>query len=184
MNTLGKLMLLAKEQDSKIIINIFIKQSPMILKIFLKQGLSGLEVLLRNNTEDVTNILKTMQQSTRFINSICVQAKTTKDVALMSCVPTVLRILETIVYKVKAVLVANKCPTAFIMGNLINRNVKGEIIATQSTSVTESNNDSEDEFPPSNSESELESDSEPEECEKHGKTENQEVSLLENNLIS
>lgn len=47
----------------------------MILKIFLKQGLSGLEVLLRNNTEDVTNILKTMQQSTRFINSICVQAK-------------------------------------------------------------------------------------------------------------
>lgn len=57
--------------------------------------------------------------------------QTTKDVTLMSCVPTVLRILETIVYKVKAVLVANKCPTAFIMGNLINRNVKGEIIATQ-----------------------------------------------------
>lgn len=47
----------------------------------------------------------------------------------------------------KAALVANNCSAAFWMGNLKNRDLQGEDILSQSTTITETNDDTDDELP-------------------------------------
>ncbi|KAJ8984875.1 hypothetical protein NQ317_002715 [Molorchus minor] len=71
----------------------------------------------------------------------------TKDSSLMAHVPKFRLTLETLVYKVKAMLVANNCSAAFWMGNLRNKDLDGEDILSQSTTVTEENQNSDEELP-------------------------------------
>lgn len=51
-------------------------------------------------------------------------------------------------FRVKAALAANNCSSAFWMGNLKNRDLQGEDILSQSTTITETNEEnSEEELP-------------------------------------
>lgn len=51
-------------------------------------------------------------------------------------VPSLRETIAQLVYKVKAALAANKCSSAFWMGNLKNKNIYGEEILSQTTSIT------------------------------------------------
>lgn len=59
-------------------------------------------------------------------------------------------------FRVKAALAANNCSSAFWMGNLKNRDLRGEDILSQSTTITETNEESSDEELP-NDDSDTES---------------------------
>lgn len=48
-------------------------------------------------------------------------------------------------FRVKAALAANNCCSAFWMGNLKNRDLQGEDILSQSTNITETNDENSDE---------------------------------------
>lgn len=50
-----------------------------------------------------------------------------------------------IFFRVKAALAANNCSSAFWMGNLKNRDLQGEDILSQSTTLTETNEENSDE---------------------------------------
>ncbi|XP_063835282.1 Fanconi anemia group D2 protein [Ostrinia nubilalis] len=131
----------------------FFKKSVPVLKLFLSQGIPILEIQLKNDTEEVLEILKILQQSTRFLQSLCCHSRLKKDKVLMSKVPGIRQLLETLIYKVKAALAANKCSEAFWMGNLKNKDIHGEIIATQQSIESEESVEDNDEQLPDDDDS-------------------------------
>ena len=50
---------------------------------------------------------------------------------LTAYVPVVRKTLETLIFRVKAMLVANNCSDAFWMGNLKNKTIRGDEILSQ-----------------------------------------------------
>lgn len=148
---LRSLIDIVKIQDSRSNLIAVFKKSKELLKIFITQGLPIMEIMLRTESEKVTEIFRTLQQSTRFIHNLCCHSKVMKDSILTAYVPHMREVLESLVYKVKAMLIANNCSSAFWMGNLRNKNLQGEEILSQSTisSMDEQNGggSGEDELP-------------------------------------
>lgn len=147
--TMQGLMTVVKKQEAKINLVCFLKKSIGILKVFLSHGIPMMELMLRSNPDEVVAIFKTLQTSTRFLHHLCCYTKFNKDASLMAFVPQFRLTLESLIYRVKAALVANNCSTAFWMGNLRNRDLHGEDILSQSTVMTDDNNAGNDEALPS-----------------------------------
>lgn len=93
------LMSIAKAQETKTNLSTFLKKSIGILKVFLSEGIPVLELMLRSKPDEVVDIFKTMQTSTRFLHHLCCYSKLTKDSSLMVYVPKFRLILETLVYR-------------------------------------------------------------------------------------
>lgn len=127
------LMTIAKVHETRSLLIAFLKKSLGILKIFLSQGIPILEIMLRNKPEEVTQIFKTFQTSTRFLHHLCCHSKLTKDTSLIVFVPQFRLTVETLIYRVKGALIANNCSAAFWMGNLKNKDLHGDDISSQST---------------------------------------------------
>ncbi|XP_013148682.1 PREDICTED: Fanconi anemia group D2 protein homolog [Papilio polytes] len=128
---------ISKSLENRNNLSAFLKKSIPIIKMFISQGLPIIEVEFKSNTEEILEILKLLQQSTRFLQSLCCHSRLKKDTVLMSKVPYIRQLLETLIYKVKAVLVANKCSKAFWLGFLKNKNIHGEVIQTQQSEESE-----------------------------------------------
>ncbi|CAH3980091.1 unnamed protein product [Pieris brassicae] len=137
---------ISKNLDSRNNLSAFFKKSLPLIKLFLTNGMPIIEMQFKSETQEVLEILKTLQQTTRFLQSLCCHSRLRKDSVLMSKVPYMRQLLETLIYKVKAALTANNCSEAFWMGNLKNKNIHGEVIASQQ-SVEESAEDCDDELP-------------------------------------
>ncbi|XP_075981266.1 fancd2 [Anticarsia gemmatalis] len=139
---------IAKSLETRNNLSAFFKKSLPVLKLFLSQGIPILEIQFKNDTEEVLEILKILQQTTRFLQTLCCHSRLKKDTVLMSKVPHMRQLLETLIYKVKAVLAANKCSEAFWMGNLKNKDIHGEVIASQqSVEDEESVDDCDEQLP-------------------------------------
>ena len=147
--TMQGLMTVVKAQESKANLVCFLKKSVAILKIFLSHGIPILEIELKSEPDRVVEIFKTIQSNTRFLHHLCCYSKLMKDASLMTYVPQFRLTLETLVFRVKAALVANGCSAAFWMGNLRNRDLQGEDILSQSTEASREENEDEDEEMPS-----------------------------------
>lgn len=154
--TLQGLMSIVKLHESKTNLLCYLKKSVKVLKVFLHQGVPILEIMLRSKPDEVVEILKTMQTSTRFLHHVCCHAKHTKDMALLAHVPQFRLTLETLIYRVKAALVANNCSDAFWMGNLKNKDLHGEEILTQNSSSTEGEMNNEEDLVEDDSDEEME----------------------------
>lgn len=68
-----------------------------------------------------------------------------KNSAIIVQIPLLRETIAQLVYKVKGALAANKCSTAFWVGNLKNKDIYGEEILSQTTSITGSNVSADDE---------------------------------------
>lgn len=146
--TLKYMSEIAKTLETRNNLTAFFKKSIPVLKLFLSQGIPILELQFKDETQEVLEILKILQQSTRFLQTLCCHSRLKKDTALMSKVPYMRQLLETLLYKVKAALAANNCSEAFWMGNLKNKNIHGEVIATQqSVGSEESVEDCDEQLP-------------------------------------
>lgn len=138
---------IAKSLDNRNNLSAFFKKTLPVLKLFLSHGVPILEIQLKHETEDILEILKTLQLSTRFLQSLCCHSRLKKDKALMCKVPYARQLLETLIYKVKAALAANNCSEAFWMGNLKNKDIHGDIIVSQTSTDEEPLEDCDDQLP-------------------------------------
>lgn len=142
--SLQGLMTVVKIHETRVNLVCFFKKSIGILKLFLNQGIPILEIMLKTKPDEVVDIFKTIQSTTRFLHHLCCHSKLTRDTSVITYVPQFRLTLETLVYRVKAALVANNCSDAFWMGNLRNRNLHGEDILTQDSTSTVNDNDEEE----------------------------------------
>ncbi|XP_034837350.1 Fanconi anemia group D2 protein [Maniola hyperantus] len=138
----------AKTLKVRNILIAFFKKSLPIIRLFVQLGIPIIELEFKGRTKKVQEILEILQQSTRFLQTLGRHFRAKKDKALLGKVPYMKQLLETLLYKVKAVLAANDCSDAFWMGILKNKNIDGEVIATQqSVEVDESVEDCDEQLP-------------------------------------
>uniref|UniRef100_A0A8C4HKK8 FA complementation group D2 n=1 Tax=Dicentrarchus labrax TaxID=13489 RepID=A0A8C4HKK8_DICLA len=122
---------LVKVFDSRPVLNVCLKYGRLFLESFLKLGMPLLDNSFKKHKEDVQSLLKTFQLSTRQLHHMCGHSKILQDTSLTNHVPALKKSLELFVYRVKAMLMLNNCQEAFWIGNLKNRNLKGEEILSQ-----------------------------------------------------
>ncbi|KAK2582685.1 hypothetical protein KPH14_004959 [Odynerus spinipes] len=125
---------ICKTLKTKTNILIFLRCMPILLRLFLSSGIPILEYNLKYQMEDITKLVKLMQVGTRYLHAICCDGMEKKDTILTKHIPAAKSVLERIVYSVKGMLVLNKSSAAFWMGNLLNKNLEGQEILSQTTS--------------------------------------------------
>ncbi|KAM7542885.1 hypothetical protein Aperf_G00000001331 [Anoplocephala perfoliata] len=118
-------------------------------KVFLEHLLRGampfLNSLFRTHGSEVLAFIRNAQHITRFLQRICVHAKTRQEARLTPLIPQTRKCLETFVYSVKLLLSQNHCAEAFWLGNLKNRDLDGrEIHDTDTDDVGVSAHNSEE----------------------------------------
>ncbi|XP_033118611.1 Fanconi anemia group D2 protein-like [Anneissia japonica] len=101
-----------------------LKHGQKFIDVFLRSGMPVLDKVFRHKKEEVLNLLKTLQHSTRMLHHICSHSKAVCDVSLIAHVPVMKRSLESFVYRVKAMLTLHNCQDAFWIGNLKNRDLQ------------------------------------------------------------
>uniref|UniRef100_A0A1I8ML88 Fanconi anemia group D2 protein n=1 Tax=Musca domestica TaxID=7370 RepID=A0A1I8ML88_MUSDO len=127
---------------------IFVKYSHLYLKLVLQHGLPVFEKYLRQNPDRVCELIKTMQTTTRYLHHLCCHSKAIKNTAIVSQIPFLRETVENYVFRVKALLTANKCASVFTMGNLKNKDIHGDDLVTPSVSMsTGTSHDSDEEIP-------------------------------------
>ncbi|KAL0113028.1 hypothetical protein PUN28_012337 [Cardiocondyla obscurior] len=129
-----KLAQICKTLKVKNIIQQFLRYMPLVIKQFLITGMPILEHNLKYQTDNVTNILKMMQSGTRYLHTVCCDCCEKKNLLLSKYVPAAKSIVEKLLYSVKGMLVLNDSATAFWMGNLVNKNLDGREILSQTSS--------------------------------------------------
>uniref|UniRef100_UPI0037E954F8 Fanconi anemia group D2 protein n=1 Tax=Semicossyphus pulcher TaxID=241346 RepID=UPI0037E954F8 len=136
---------LVKVFDSRLVLNVCLKYGRLFLESFLKLGMPLLDNSFKRHKEDVQSLLKTFQLSTRQLHHMCGHSKIQQDTSLTNHVPALKKSLELFVYRVKAMLMLNNCQEAFWIGNLKNRNLKGEEILSQMSQEGDDDDDEEEE---------------------------------------
>lgn len=140
------LVSLSKSFDARPNLTAILKFGRQFVETFLRCCMPMLDHMFRSHREDIQSLLKNLQLSTRALQHICGHSKIMKDIQLTNQVPQVKKILEVFVYRVKAMLTMNRCLEAFWLGNLKNRNLKGDEIMSQ-ISQTDASSSSEDSLP-------------------------------------
>ncbi|KAI4901467.1 hypothetical protein NFI96_014945, partial [Prochilodus magdalenae] len=168
---------LVKVFDSRPVLNVCLKYGRLFLESFLKLGMPLLDYSFKKHKEDVQSLLKTFQLSTRQLHHMCGHSKNRQDTSLTNHVPALKKSLEQFVYRVKAMLTLNQCQEAFWLGNLKNRDLKGEEILSQRSQESEDDDEESSQLPEGQNEEE-ESDAEAKENGHHDEVEeeNSEVS--------
>ncbi|KAM4587248.1 Fanconi anemia group D2 protein isoform 2-T2 [Odontesthes bonariensis] len=132
---------LVKVFDSRPVLIVCLKYGRLFLESFLKLGMPLLDYSFKRHKEDVQSLLKTFQLSTRQLHHMCGHSKIHQDTSLTNHVPALKKSLELFVYRVKAMLALNNCQEAFWIGNLKNRNLKGEEILSQRSQGSDDDDD-------------------------------------------
>ena len=83
------------------------------------------------NKTDKVNMIRRLQKATRFLQRVCNEVKQKQIVGMSRHVPAVKKCLEELLYRVKAMCVANNAGELFELGKLKNRNIRGEEILSQ-----------------------------------------------------
>uniref|UniRef100_A0A673IDX3 Fanconi anemia group D2 protein-like n=1 Tax=Sinocyclocheilus rhinocerous TaxID=307959 RepID=A0A673IDX3_9TELE len=128
---------LVKMFNSRPVLTVCLKYGRLFLESFLKLGMPLLDYSFKKHKEDVQSLLKTIQLSTRQLHHMCGHSKIRQDTGLTNHVPALKKNLEQFVYRVKAMLTLNHCQEAFWLGNLKNRDLKGEEILSQKSQAVD-----------------------------------------------
>ena len=102
------------------------------LEHFLKHCMPLMDRRFGTNRSKCLQTLKDMQQCTRYLQHICSHTKTKKDISLSAHVPLLKKALETFVFRVKSMLALNDATSGFMIGELKNRKLDGEVIVEDS----------------------------------------------------
>lgn len=137
---LNHLVLTVKTNDKRSILTSCLKHGRTVVELFYKSAMPLLDKQFKNFSTESQGLLKNLQVSTRTLQNVCNHAKTSRDAVLAAHVPAMKKIQEHLIYRVKAMLAANGCANAFWMGNLKNKNLKGQEIVSQSI-VSDSEDD-------------------------------------------
>merc|ERR1712059_76175 len=143
--------------QNRLMLGAVLRHSRPFLDHFIRQGMPLVEKHFRRRRNECVDVIKDLQQSTRYLQSVCAHSKIVQDVSLANNVPQLKRSLEVLVYRAKAMLAANDCLEAFVFGNLKNKDLTGAVILSQADNEAEEeeeedNNGEEERDPPAEDE--------------------------------
>ena len=126
------LVTIVKSFDTRFFLGTVLRLSRFYIDSFLRFAMPLLDFLFRDKNNEITALLKSLQQGTRCLQHYCTHSKKLKNVSLTRYVPPLKKSLEMFVFRVKAMLGVNNCRDAFTIGNLKNKNLQGDVIESQS----------------------------------------------------
>uniref|UniRef100_A0A674BY18 FA complementation group D2 n=1 Tax=Salmo trutta TaxID=8032 RepID=A0A674BY18_SALTR len=121
---------LVKVFDNRPVLNVCLKYGRLFLESFLKLGMPLLDFSFKKH-KDVCDMKRHVLSYYLCVATCGVVSQIRQDTILTNHVPALKKSLEQFVYRVKAMLTLNHCQEAFWLGNLKNRDLKGEEILTQ-----------------------------------------------------
>lgn len=132
---LNQLVETVKTNDKRGILISCLKHGRLVIEFFYKSAMPLLDKQFKNIKEESQELLKNLQKSTRTLQNVCNHAKISSDQTLAANIPAMTRIREAIFYRVKHMLAAHGCAEAFWIGNLKNKNLKGQEILSQGSTA-------------------------------------------------
>lgn len=114
----------------------------IFLDKFQVNGIAQMQASLASHQTQVLQMLKTLQQATRSLQVICNYLKGQKKSHTQVNLPFMKKSLESILFRVKEMLQANNCLSAFWVGNLKHRAIDGTEVGSQITLEDSSQEDS------------------------------------------
>ncbi|KAJ4980681.1 hypothetical protein NE237_031518 [Protea cynaroides] len=90
-----------------------------------------LQTHFRAHNDTIIQLVKELQKATRTIQTLCSEAKGSKQTSITTKIPATKRSLERFLFQVKALLhnTANGC--SFWMGNLKHKDLSGQVVSSQ-----------------------------------------------------
>ncbi|GLT94035.1 hypothetical protein SLE2022_117980 [Rubroshorea leprosula] len=107
-----------------------VKYGGKFIDSFLK-AFDFLEVHFQAHDEAIILLVKELQKATRTIQTLCSEAKGSKQMAITSKIPATKRSLERFLFRVKALLHATSSHCTFWMGNLKHKDLAGQVVSSQ-----------------------------------------------------
>ena len=95
------------------------------MSVFLGPCATYLRGVLKNHPSEAVAAIKTLQRSTRQVQSLCAHAKMTREATALRHVPKVKKQLEQVIYVIGDMLKQVGAEEAFWLGNLKNRAIDG-----------------------------------------------------------
>ncbi|EDV91108.1 Fanconi anemia group D2 protein [Drosophila grimshawi] len=126
---------------------LFLKHAQQYLKLLLQHGLPALERIVRDSPDRLTQFLHDLKNVTKFLHNLCCHSKSIKNTGIISYIPSLREVLETLVFRMKALLAANKCHAAFHISILDNKDLHGDAIVTPRGSLIDNETNSDEEIP-------------------------------------
>eukprot|EP00850_Spirogloea_muscicola_P022018 SM000273S10228 [mRNA] locus=s273:18815:28053:+ [translate_table: standard] len=107
-----------------------VKSVGNLVNTFLK-GMDFLETYFEHHKDTINLLLRDLQKSTRTAQTICSEAKGQKSMPITTRIPGVKRIMERLLFRVKAMYHASSHASSFGIGNLKHKDLQGRIISSQ-----------------------------------------------------
>ncbi|KAK4402197.1 hypothetical protein Sango_0960400 [Sesamum angolense] len=79
----------------------------------------------------ILQMIKELQKATRTIQTLCSEAKGSKQTAITRKIPATKRSLERFLFHVKALLYTTSSGCSFWMGNLKHKDLMGQVVSSQ-----------------------------------------------------
>ncbi|GAV74416.1 hypothetical protein CFOL_v3_17896 [Cephalotus follicularis] len=97
---------------------------------FLK-AFDFLQASFQTHTELIINLVKELQKATRTIQTLCSEAKSSKQTIITSKIPATKRSMERFLFHVKVLLHTTSSECTFWMGNLKHKDLMGQVVSSQ-----------------------------------------------------
>ncbi|KAJ3390789.1 Fanconi anemia group D2 protein [Entophlyctis sp. JEL0112] len=110
---------------------IVLRYSRAFVQTFVKRIVPVLNKGLVTHRRAIVDAFKALQTGTRVLQVISNECKAQKDEALLVYIPPLRKALEAFIFEVKKIMVDNDLGQAFVLGNLKQRNLKGERVSSQ-----------------------------------------------------
>ncbi|OXU24206.1 hypothetical protein TSAR_016545 [Trichomalopsis sarcophagae] len=130
---LEKMANICKANKNNSYLVLFLRYTTILYQKILSSGMKLLETNVKYQSEEVLEVIKLFQRSGRFLRDIFCTARKEKIVSLLTLIPLAKSRREQFIYRVKGILTANNSISAFWMGNLLNKDLDGEEIASESS---------------------------------------------------
>ncbi|KAK6140442.1 hypothetical protein DH2020_025826 [Rehmannia glutinosa] len=119
-----------------------VKYGGKFIDTFLKAFMSLDDVVkahFQMHKDAILHLIKELQKATRTIQTLCSEAKGSKQTAITGKIPATKRSMERFLFHVKALLYATPSGCSFWMGNLKHKDLMGQIVSSQA--YMDDNND-------------------------------------------
>ncbi|GAB2275188.1 hypothetical protein Dimus_009950 [Dionaea muscipula] len=90
-----------------------------------------LQMHFREHSELILQLVKELQKATRTVQTLCSEAKGSRQMAITGKVPATKRSMERFLFHVKSLLHATSGGSIFWMGNLKHKDLSGQVVSSQ-----------------------------------------------------
>lgn len=141
------ILTLAKQKafsKQKAVLTCFLKHGRLAVEHFTKKWMPLLEEWLSDHQEDIMReVMKSFQQGTRQLHTICSHGKAAQELGIAALVPKTKKTLETLMFRVK-VMTEKLDGEAFSVGNLKHRDIDGNVVSSQPDPMSEEEEEADD----------------------------------------